>query len=110
MYFYIQFKNMKKTFYLAISILIFACNGVNNREFNLKEAKGGKFYGGTFRYNEEEYFKTLYPLNITEVTAHRLCEQIYEGLVTFNDTSLAIEPSLAENWDIDATGTKYTFY
>ena len=29
------------------------------REFKLREAKGGKYYGGTFRYNEEEYFKTM---------------------------------------------------
>ncbi len=32
----------------------------------------------TVRPGEEEYFKSLYPLNITEVTAHRLLEQIYD--------------------------------
>jgi oligopeptide transport system substrate-binding protein len=80
------------------------------REFKLRETKGGKYYGGTFRYNEEEYFKSLYPLNITEVTAHRLCEQIYEGLVTFDDSTLAVIPSLAYKWEIDATKKVYTFY
>jgi len=80
------------------------------RTFKLREAKGGKFYGGTFRYNEEEYFKSLYPLNITEVTAHRLCEQIYEGLVTFDDSTLAVVPALAESWDISPDGTRYTFH
>lgn len=77
------------------------------REFKLRPAKGGKYYGGTFRYNEEEYFKSLYPLNITEVTAHRLLEQIYEGLVTFDDSTLAVIPALAERWTIDES-KKYT--
>lgn len=101
---------MQKFFYVFVIILLVACNGQTKREFNLHEAKGGKYYGGIFRYNEEEYFKSLYPLNITEVTAHRLCEQIYDGLVTFNDSSLAIEPALAEKWDINPSGTIYTFH
>jgi oligopeptide transport system substrate-binding protein len=101
---------MKKLLYFLLTILLISCNNNAVREFKLRDAKGARYYGGIFRYNEEEYFKSLYPLNITEVTAHRLCEQIYEGLVTFNDSSLAIEPALAEKWDIDATGTKYTFH
>ena len=93
-----------------ISVLIVSCTGQKGREFKLREAKGGKYYGGTFRYNEEEYFKSLYPLNITEVTAHRLLEQIYEGLVTFNDSTLAVEPALATHWTIDESKKIYTFY
>ena len=84
--------------------------GEQKREFKLRPAKGGKYYGGTFRTNEEEYFKTLYPLNITEVVAHRICEQIFEGLTTFDDSTLAVVPQLAERWDIDPTSTVYTFY
>lgn len=100
----------KKLFYFFCTLVIISCGGENKREFKLREAKGGKYYGGTFRYNEEEYFKSLYPLNITEVTAHRICEQIYEGLVTFDDSTLAVVPALAEKWEIDPSGTKYTFY
>ncbi len=85
----------KKLFYFFCSLVIISCGGENKREFKLREAKGGKYYGGTFRYNEEEYFKSLYPLNITEVTAHRICEQIYEGLVTFDDSTLAVVPALS---------------
>jgi ABC-type transport system substrate-binding protein len=57
-----------------------------------------------FRYNEEEYLKSLYPLNVTEVTAHRIAEQIYEGLVKFDDSTLAVLPCLAKSWDISADG------
>lgn len=93
-----------------ISIFILSCDSQKEREFKLRPAKGGKYYGGTFRYNEEEYFKSLYPLNITEVTAHRLLEQIYEGLVTFDDSTLAVIPALAERWTIDESKKIYTFY
>ncbi|MCB0507008.1 MAG: ABC transporter substrate-binding protein [Chitinophagales bacterium] len=101
---------MQKYLILFISIVLVACHGEQKRDFDLKPAKGGRYYGGTFRTNEEEYFKTLYPLNITEVTAHRICEQIFDGLTTFDDSTLAVVPQLATHWDIDPTATKYTFY
>jgi oligopeptide transport system substrate-binding protein len=98
-----------KYFYLSIIILLSACQN-KKKEFVFTEAKGGRFYGGTFRYNEEEYLKSLYPLNVTEVTAHRIAEQIYEGLVKFDDSTLAVLPCLAKSWDISADGMKYTFH
>lgn len=101
---------MRKIFYILTAILFISCGGEQKREFRLRPANGGKFYGGTFRTNEEEYFKSLYPLNITEVVAHRICEQIFEGLVTFDDSTLAVKPALATSWEIDATATKYTFH
>jgi peptide/nickel transport system substrate-binding protein len=101
---------MKKFFYLLIAVLLISCGGEQKREFKLRPAKGGRYYGGTFRTNEEEYFKTLYPLNITEVVAHRICDQIFDGLVTFDDSTLAVIPCLADRWEIDVTKTKYTFH
>jgi oligopeptide transport system substrate-binding protein len=98
-----------KYIYLSIIILLSACQN-KKKEFVFTEAKGGRFYGGTFRYNEEEYLKSLYPLNVTEVTAHRIAEQIYEGLVKFDDSTLAVLPCLAKSWDISADGMKYTFH
>ncbi len=101
---------MKNLLYLLITVSLISCSGESKREFKLRPAKGGKFYGGTFRTNEEEYFKTLYPLNITEVVAHRICDEIFEGLVTFDDSTLAVIPALASTWEIDPTATKYTFH
>lgn len=97
--------------YLLPSLFIFAaCKSPVTDNTDLRPAKGGKFHGGTFRYNEEEYFKSLYPLNVTEVTGHRIAEQIYEGLVEFDQKTLQIKPSLAKSWEVDATGTVYTFH
>lgn len=75
----------------------------------LRKAEGEPYYGGTLRYNEEEYFKSLYPLNVTEVTGHRIAEQIYEGLVEFDQATLEIHPSLARHWEISDDGKTYTF-
>lgn len=76
----------------------------------LKEAKGGKYYGGVFKSNETEYFRSLYPPNITEVGGHRIANQIYEGLVMFDQKDLTVKPALAESWDISADGLTYTFH
>jgi peptide/nickel transport system substrate-binding protein len=87
-----------------------ACTSSGHRKLLLKPADGNRYYGGTFVYNEEEFFKTLYPINITEVTGHRIAEQIYEGLVEFNQSTLAVEPLLAKSWEISDDGTLYTFH
>ncbi len=101
---------MQKIFSILIAILLVSCAGEQKREFKLRPAKGGRYYGGTFRTNEEEYFKSLYPLNITEVVAHRICDQIFDGLVTFDDSTLAVIPGLAEKWEIDGSSKIYTFH
>ncbi|MCO5233854.1 MAG: ABC transporter substrate-binding protein [Chitinophagales bacterium] len=95
---------------ILLSLFISGCISNNKTEKKLRPAKGDRYYGGTLRYNEEEFLKSLYPLNVTEVTGHRITEQIYEGLVEFNQKSLAIEPSLAKSWEVNPEGTKYIFH
>ncbi|MBK7957637.1 MAG: ABC transporter substrate-binding protein [Bacteroidetes bacterium] len=75
----------------------------------VKAAKGDRYYGGVFKYNETEYYRSLYPLNITEVVGHRISTQIYEGLVKFNQSDLSIQPALASNWVIQDNATRFTF-
>lgn len=112
---------MKKIQYcscLLVAIVMLclpACNGGDDSskskaKTELKEAKGGRYYGGIFRANETEYFRSLYPLNVTETVGNRISRQIYEGLVRFNQADLTIKPCLAEKWDISEDGLTYTFY
>ncbi len=75
----------------------------------VEAAKGGRNYGGVFRLNEEEYLRTLYPLNIGEVVGHRISNQIYEGLVILSQKDLTIQPALAESWTVENDATLYTF-
>lgn len=99
--------------YFTLFLMILALNACqNNSQLNtdLTPAENGDvYYGGTFKFSEEEYFKSLYPLNITEVTGHRIINQIYEGLVAFNQKDLSVEPCLAESWTVSEDGKVYTF-
>jgi peptide/nickel transport system substrate-binding protein len=95
-----------------MSVLAFtSCGGgsSNNKIETLTAGKNGKYFGGIFRMNEVENFRSLYPLNVTEVTSHRITNQVYEGLVGFDQTDLTIVPRLAESWEVDSTFTSFTF-
>jgi len=97
---------------LLLTVAMFASCGDGSKTSSAEKrvAKGGVKYGGVFRYNEVEYLKTLYPQGVTEVTGHRIINQIYEGLVYFNQKDLTIEPLLAKSWDVDSSATVYTFH
>src|SRR5688572_30333253 len=95
---------------LLATVLLTACGGKKSGESKLEEGKGGIYIGGTFRLNEEEYLKSLNPINITENTGSKIVDQIYEGLVVFNQKDLAIMPCLAERWEVNENGTVFTFH
>lgn len=97
---------------LVVAVYIFSgCgNGGENNTNEITKAKGDVYYGGVFKVNETEDFRSLYPLNVTEVVAHRITNQIYEGLVKLNQEDLAVEPSIAKNWDVTEDATSFTFY
>ncbi|MEZ5022222.1 MAG: ABC transporter substrate-binding protein [Chitinophagales bacterium] len=99
-------------FFIIVVAMLQACGGAgttSEEAAELTPGEGGVYYGGTLKLNEVEYFKTLYPLNITEVTGHRTITQIYEGLVGFVQKDLSIEPVLAQNWAVSEDGLTYTF-
>lgn len=66
-------------------------------------------YGGVFRMNEPEDFRSLYPFNVIDRPSFHIAEQVYEGLVKLDPQTLRIVPSLAKSWSISADGLSYTF-
>lgn len=66
--------------------------------------------GGTLHLNETENYQTLYPYAITDLISANIANQIYEGLVRFDPKTLQIRPSIAEKWEVDPSGTIYTFH
>ena len=78
-------------------------------EVRSREGAGGKAYGGVFNINEAAEVRGLFPLSLTQLPAHRIGAQIFEGLVRLDPTDLSIKPSLATAWEVDDTGTRYTF-
>jgi oligopeptide transport system substrate-binding protein len=103
---------MKKSLFFILSLAVFytSCSNSGSDKNADRVAKGDKVYGGSLRINETEAYQTLYPCAITDIGSAHIANQIYEGLVKFNTKDLSIIPSLAEKWEIDPTGTSYTFY
>ncbi len=109
---------MKYLNYLAVAVCVLffaACasdsssSGGSSASKELKEAKGGKYYGGIFRINENEYLRSLYPLNITEVVGHRIANAMYEGLVKLDQANLSPKPAIAESWEVSPDAKTFTF-
>lgn len=102
---------MKKVIYSLLVVgLLSSCGDGNNTTGESRKAKGGVYYGGVFRMNEVEDFRNLFPLNITEVTSHRIANQVYEGLVKLSQEDLTILASLAEKWEKNADASQWTFH
>lgn len=70
---------------------------------------GGRYKGNVFRLSETEYISTLFPQALTDAVSYRTCAQIYEGLLKFNQKDLSLDYALAESYDVDESGTVYTF-
>jgi peptide/nickel transport system substrate-binding protein len=75
-----------------------------------RKANGPVKYGGVFRMNEPEDFRTLYPLNIVEVVGHHIGSQVYEGLVKFNQKDLSVMPGIARSWEMTDSAKHFTFH
>lgn len=102
---------MKKVIYsLLIAGLFASCGDGTTTTGESREAKGGVFYGSVFKMNEVEDFRNLYPLNVTEVTSHRIANQVYEGLVKLSQNDLTVVPGLAEKWEKNADASQWTFH
>ena len=104
---------MKRAFLavLVASLIFTACKDPGGATSTEKRvAKGDREYGGAFKVNERDEFQTLFPYSIIDAVSHRIAGQIYEGLIKLNTKDLSIKPSIAESWEVDATGTIYTFH
>lgn len=66
--------------------------------------------GGIFNMNLPEVPWSLFPPTTIQASASRIASQIYQGLVRFDPKDLSVRPCLAERWEVDPSGTRYTFH
>jgi len=110
-------KNIFFTIAFSIIALISACNSDNNKDDNqedissdeLVKAEGGKYYGGVLKVNSLDAYSSLFPASIADIYSQHIASNIYEGLFKFNQSTLEVEPALAENYEVDAKNKIYTF-
>jgi oligopeptide transport system substrate-binding protein len=53
--------------------------------------------------------ETIDPALVQDATSHSFVSLLFSGLVAL-DSNLEVVPDLAERWEVDQTGTVYTFY
>jgi peptide/nickel transport system substrate-binding protein len=82
-------------------------DAVSNEE--LVKAEGGKYYGGVLKVNSLDAYSSLFPASIADIYSNHISGQIYEGLLKFNQSTLEVEPALAETYEVDAQNKVYTF-
>ena len=80
------------------------------KQSKLVKAKGNRYYGGSFKFNQTSGFRSLEPQGIEDLTAARICNQIFEGLLKYDAKNLKPLPALAQSWELDQTGKQYTFH
>ena len=113
-----NFKNILSVF--AVAAVLASCTGAKKgNEKETEKAKGtivdqdGKtvnvFKGGVFKINEVEKPNSLFPHGIATVYEHRIANQVYQGLVKFDQKSLDIQACLAEKWSMNDDATVFTY-
>ena len=84
---------------LVLSLLLFSsCVKSNSDNENLK----------IFKYNESSGILTLDPIYAKDLPHIWACNQIFNGLVAFDD-EMNVVPAIAKSWDISEDGMTYTF-
>ena len=73
-------------------------------------AFAGPKQGGTLVFGRGGDSVGLDPAYETDGNSFMICDNIYEALVFYKDESTALEPGLAESWDISPDGLTYTFH
>ena len=83
---------------VTIMMLSISCGRNNSHDENLK----------IFKYNESAGILTLDPIYAKDLPHIWACNQIYNGLVAFDD-EMNVVPAIAKSWNISDDGMTYTF-
>ena len=83
---------------LLLLPLLFSCGKNNSSDENLK----------IFKYNESAGILTLDPIYAKDLPHIWACNQIFNGLVAFDD-EMNVVPAIAKSWNISDDGMTYTF-
>src|SRR5690554_7728848 len=75
--------------FLSLLLTFISCSGSGDQ-------KKFEHAGGTFKFAISNEPQTLLPRNVSDVYSGYLLNQVYQGLVTFNPTTLEVEPCLAK--------------
>lgn len=93
--------------FLVTGVIFGSCSE-KPEETEVLEAKGGKKYGGEFKFMSTEKITTLYPTFTVTSNSIRLLTQIYEPLLTVDPESGQVSPAVAESFTVSNDAKVYT--
>jgi peptide/nickel transport system substrate-binding protein len=97
-----------RSFFLLLLIFTISCS--KQETVALREASGGKKYGGTYTLNEiRGNPASLDPVRITSKVEDDIATNIYDHLVD-NGKDMNVTAELAKSWEISPDGLTYTFH
>ncbi len=93
--------------FILLVILTTIASSCTNNEKHI-HAKGGKAYGGVFRFVVRDKITNLFPASCFDVDACRIVSQIYDPLLKLDVETMKVIPWLATSYSADNNGEKYT--
>jgi len=93
---------------VSVPFLLPSCSGDNADTASLV-AKGGKKYGGDFRFMSAEKITSIFPTHSADLYSSRVVTQIYEPLLRIDPATLKAVPCIAESFTVNDDATVYTF-
>ncbi len=92
----------------ALPMIFSSCSGGDADTASLI-AKGGKKYGGSFRFMSAEKIASIFPTHSADLYSSRIVTQIYEPLLRIDPATLKAVPCIAESFTANDDATVYTF-
>ncbi|MFN5911355.1 MAG: ABC transporter substrate-binding protein [Bacteroidota bacterium] len=91
----------------GLFLFLHSCGGDTDNV--LREAIGGKMYGGVFKFMSAEKVKSLFPLATSNIYTQRLNAQLFEPLLKIDLESMKVVPALAESYSVSRDAKTFTF-
>lgn len=96
-------------FWFIIGLFFISCKSNSSTDFYNRRKDEGFEQGGLFRMNITEEVRSIFPHNAVDAAASNLMNQVYEGLLMFDQKTQKIVPALAESYTVSEDGLLYTF-
>jgi len=88
----------------VFSLLLISCNS----DVSKTQRTGPS--GGSLKINENSGYGSLHPHTVKDLVAARIVSQIHLGLLKYDKKKYSVVSGIANDWDLDNSGTVYTFH